>query len=348
MQSLAPTIHDGRDAPPTEALRRDLRAHGVAVVRLYDADDSQMEEYERGMDECAAMLRADGGTPHGGRGMGGITKPYGGACHPGVARVRLDPKARAVHAGIYGVASTDVCTGWDAVSILGTDAVRRAPSVPEDPAKAYFQLTGGSLQPHVDVGRDSYGSRMEARMLELHPDFSACVQSIFVCRSVPRGGATLVVSPGPWYETREVDATLFATETGRDFCVATERGYAHLHGTWRAVDDVPRGCLILWLSRTPHGNKLSDVGVDPRRRAVYVSWQARALVATEAERRDLRRRKWDAILSGGTTDHWSSHVPRVYRGSHYSNGKGVTAVLYSREHPPMYDDELMERIDEAL
>lgn len=349
MLSLPRTVRDARTGVPTDDIRDDLKRDGVSVVTLYDADDPLLDDYERGMDECAVMLRTDGGTPHGGKGMGGITKGYGGACHPDVARVRLDSKARAVHAAVYGLASEDVCTGWDAVGILGTDAVRKAPAraTPEDPAKAYFDLTGGSLQPHVDVGRDSYGARMETRMREVHPVFSSCVQSFLVCRAVPRGGATLVVSPGPWYD-RTADPTHFLMDNGRDFCVATEAGYAHYHGTWRAVDDLPRGCLVLWLSRAPHGNKLADVGVDPQRRVVYISWQARALVATEDERRALARKKRTAILSGGTTDHWATHVPKVHRGSHYSNGKQITHVLFSHEHPPDFGEELLARIDEAL
>lgn len=349
MQSFVHTRHDARVEVPVEDIRRCLREDGVTVVQLYDEDDPLMEEYEQGMDECAATLRADGGTPHGGRAMGGITKRYGGACHPKVALIRVDAKARGVHAAIYGVESRDVCTGWDAIGVLGEDAVRKSPSrvPPDDPARAYFQLTGGSLQPHVDVGQNSYGARMETRMREAHPIFSSCVQSFLVCRSVPRGGATLVVSPGPWYETGP-DSAHFDMNNGRDFCIATEQGYAHLHGTWRAVDDVPRGCLVLWLSRVPHGNKLADIGVDPRRRVVYISWQSRALVDSEEERRALKRKKMEAILSGGTTDHWATHVPAVHRGSHYSNGKQITNVLFSHDRPPEYDDELLARIEEAL
>lgn len=55
-----------------------------------------------------------------------------------------------------------------------------------------------------------------------------------------------------------------------------------------------------------------------------------------------------AILSGGTTDHWATHVPKIHRGSHYSNGKGLTKVLFDAEHPPTYEADLMGAIESAL
>lgn len=331
-------------------LRSDLTEHGVTVVRLYDENDPIVEAYERGMDEVAAAARPDGGTPNGGRGMGGITKGYGVGCDDAVARVRMDARARAVHAKIYGVDAQEIMSGWDAAAILGTDAVRppHPRQMPQDPKKQYFALTGGSLQPHVDVGIDSYGSHMEERMRALHPQFPVCIQSQFVCRSVPPGGATLVVSPGAYCDAPSTNALHFDTSKKTDFCVCTPEGYAALHGTWRAVDNIPRGCLIVWTSRVPHGNKLADLGVDPQRRVVYIAWQARALVPNEGARRALKRKKMSAIMSGGTTDHWATHVPKVHRGSHYSNGKGKTKVLYSVENPPVYDAALLATIEDAM
>ena len=105
---------------------------------------------------------------------------------------------------------------------------------------------------------------------------------------------------------------------------------------------------MVWLSRVPHGNKLADPGVDPQRRVVYIAWQARALVPDEDERRALKRKKMDALLSGGTTDHWATHVPKVHRDVHYSNGKRKTAVLYTRDRPPSYDPALMATIEDAM
>ena len=347
MQSLDFQIHDFDT--DVDALRTELKRTGVTVVRLYTEDDPILDEYERGMDQAASESRPDGGTPNGGRGMGGITKRFGTGCHVGAAKVRMDPRARSVHASIYGV--DQVMSSWDAVGILGTDAVRKAfpRQMPvNDPQKHYHTLTGGSLQPHVDVGIDSYGSRMEERMNAVHPEFSICIQSQFVCRTVPRGGATLVVSPGAYYDLKSTNPLYFDTSKNNDFCVCTPDGYATLHGTWRAVDCVPRGCLIVWISRLPHGNKLADPGVDPQRRVVYIAWQARALVPEEEERQSLKRKKINAIMSGGTTDHWATHVPKVHRGSHYSNAKGLTKVLYTADHPPVYDANLMATIEGAM
>ena len=344
-----PRIYTEGAPLPAEEIRADLRTRGVCVVTLYAEDDPRAAAYEAGLDAAAASLRPDGGTAHGARGMGGITKTYGAGCHPGSARVRTDPRARAVRAAIYGLEPNDVFASWDAVAVLGTDAIRKKPArralAHEYDEKAYFALTGGTLQAHVDVGAASPGAAMEARMRAVHPDFAACVQSQFVCKTVPRGGATLVVSPGPHYAAPPAPG-LFEAAAGRDFCPATPAGYRAYAGTWRAVE-VPRGSLVLWLSRTPHGNKLADVGVDPERRAVYIAWQARALVGDyegEDALRALKRRKLDAVYAGGTTDHWATHVPKVHRGSHYSNGKGVTQVL----PPPEYDAALAAAIDAAF
>jgi hypothetical protein len=135
-----------------------------------------------------------------------------------------------------------------------------------------------------------------------------------------------VAVPGAYYG-KPTDPTLFDTQRGRDFCVCTDKGYEHFRGAWRAVE-APRGCLILWLSSTPHGNKWADHGVDPERRGVFIAWQARALVP-EADRAALKVKKLKAVHSGGSTDHWSTHVPKIHRGSHlYSNKGGITRVLY--------------------
>ena len=336
-----------RSREDRESIRNDLKQKGVCVVKLYDEDDPIMDAYDEGMKECLKMLRPGGGSANGGKGMGGITKRYGAACHPEVAKIRLDERARQVHALVYGVDPNDVMTGWDAVAMLGDDAQRSSSRrlIHEDAEKAYEELTGSTLKAHVDVGIGTIGALMEDRMKMLHPEFCQCVQSQLVCKSVPQGGATLVVSPGAHYDA-PVDPDRFQTEKGRDFCVCTSAGHEALRGTWRAVE-APRGCLILWLSRTPHGNKLADLGVDPERRVVYISWQTRDLLRKFEGDRALevvRDKKIRAISTGGTTDHWSTHVPTIYRGSHYSNGKGLTKVLYTPETPPVFHPELWQRI----
>ena len=355
MQAHTCTIHDftrgdAMDDSTVEHIRNELKSTGVCVVRLYD--DAAAAIFEKEMNELMGSLRSDGGTAHGGRGMGGITKIYGAASHPAAARVRTDPRARTVHAQLYGVRPEHVMSGWDAVACVGTDAARpRAPTRQAlehlDAKKAYHALTGGTLEPHVDIGVGTFGAAMEQKMSEVHGVFDACIQSQFVCKSVPRGGATLVVAPGAYYNARAPDTRLFNVQNGRDFCPCTPEGYAFFRGKWRAIE-APRGCLILWLSRVPHGNKLADYGVDPERRAVFVAWQARDLVS-DKERVSLKRKKLNEVVyTGGSTDHWATHIPKVHRGSHYSNGKQITKVLYTRETPPVYDEALAQRVDDAF
>ena len=180
-------------------------------------------------------------------------------------------------------------------------------------------------------------------MEALHPGFPRCVQGQYVVTSVPEGGATLVVSPRGDVAP---NAEEFHVEKRGDFCKATPHGYEVLRDTWRAVE-APRGCVILWLSRLPHANKKADYGVDPRRFVIYVCWQSRALV-DESERATLKRKKMDAINSGGTTDHWPTNGKRNPGGNHYSNKDKKTKVVYSRETPPEFSQELLAKIEASL
>tara|TARA_B110001452_G_scaffold89681_1_gene73625 strand:+ start:11545 stop:12582 length:1038 start_codon:yes stop_codon:yes gene_type:complete len=345
MQRLETPIHD---AFSIGAIREELVRHGVSIVRV--VDDAHAAIIEQDTSHVPMLLREDGGTPHGARGMGGIAKGYGAACDPAVATVRVMDEIRGLFAGLYDLAPSDVMSGWDAIAITGNDAGRdRSPTTAslnhDNAQKAYQSLTNSTLQPHVDVGVDTHGSKMEDKMKDLHPILPCCVQGQYVVTSVARGGATLVVSPGAYVDALP-NPDWFTVENGRDFCTCTPSGYDALRGTWRAVE-APRGCVILWLSRLPHGNKLSDFGVDPHRFVIYVSWQARALV-TDEERRVLKRKKMDAVTTGATTDHWATNAKRVYRGSHYSNGAKKTKVVYSADNPPTYDDALRAKIEDAF
>ena len=333
---------------PVEEIREDLKTYGVCVIKLYEENDPIMIEYAKGMSELALELRPDGGTPNGANGMGGPTKGYGAACHPAAAASRLDDRAREVHAGIYGLQPHQVMSGWDAVAILGNDAGRKSmPKSQFADSKTNFEKQSNStLQPHVDVGIDTYGSKTQERMMQLHPIFGNCIQSQLVCKSIPRGGASLVIAPGQYYN-KLVDPNLFEAGKGRDFCVATSAGYDGYRDQWRVVDCVKRGCQLCWLSGTPHTTKRADPGVDPSRLGVYISWQSRELVP-EDKRANLKKRKLDAVMSGGSTDHWSTQAPRIHRGSHYSNGKKLTKVIYSKDNPPTYSDELWTKIHSAF
>lgn len=347
MQRLVTPIHDLSTLNPN-VVRQELTRQGVSIVRV--VDDARAAEIQDRTSHVPRLLREDGGTPNGSRGMGGIAKGYGAACDPAVAEVRVMDEIRELFARVYDLAPSDIMSGWDAIAITGTDAGRKRPPTPAsldhaDAQKAYQALTGSTLQPHVDVGIGTHGAQMEEKMMSLHPVLPCCVQGQYVVTSVPSGGATLVVSPGA-YAGAPPDPAHFTVDNGRDFCPCTPAGYSALRDTWRAVE-APRGCVILWLSRLPHGNKLADYGVDPRRFVVYVSWQARALVSDE-ERRHLKRKKLDAIATGGTTDHWATQASRIYRGSHYSNGAKKTRVAYSSHNPPVFEDALLSRIQDAL
>tara|TARA_B110001450_G_scaffold255469_1_gene283092 strand:- start:2507 stop:3544 length:1038 start_codon:yes stop_codon:yes gene_type:complete len=345
MQRLDTPIHN---ASSIDAIREELAYQGVSIVRVIN--DARAADIEQNTSHVPMLLREDGGTAHGSRGMGGIAKGYGAACDPSIAEVRVMDETRNLFASIYDLAPSDVMSGWDAIAITGNDAGRDRPPMAAalnhvDAQKAYKALTNSTLQPHVDVGVGTHGSKMEDKMKDLHPILPCCVQGQYVVTSVPRGGATLVVSPGE-YADAPPNPDWFTVDNGRDFCPCTPAGYGALRDTWRAVE-APRGCVILWLSRLPHGNKLSDFGVDPHRFVIYVSWQARALV-TDEERRVLKRKKMDAVTTGATTDHWSTNASRVYRGSHYSNGAKKTKVVYSADHPPTYDDALRAKIEDAF
>ena len=85
---------------------------------------------------------------------------------------------------------------WDAAAITGVDAGRSRPPSHQvlngtDYRKAFHELTGGSLKPHIDIGWGTAGDLVQQRMQgESGIDFPFCVQSQFICHSVPVGGAT--------------------------------------------------------------------------------------------------------------------------------------------------------------
>ena len=84
MQRLEAPIHD---AFSIGAIREELVRHGVSIVRV--VDDAHAAIIEQDTSHVPMLLREDGGTPHGARGMGGIAKGYGAACDPAVAKVRV-------------------------------------------------------------------------------------------------------------------------------------------------------------------------------------------------------------------------------------------------------------------
>ena len=192
----------------TECIRNDLRTVGVSVVRLYDEDSEEMDAYKQALSEAARSICQDGGTPHGSRGMGGITKHYGLASSKAVVRARLDQRAKMVFSVLHGVDQRDLMCSWDAAAITGVDAGRSRPPSHRvlngtDYRKAFHELTGGFLQPHIDIGWGTAGDLVQQRMQgESGIDFPFCVQSQFICHSVPVGGATFVFAPVKKVPTR--------------------------------------------------------------------------------------------------------------------------------------------------
>ena len=55
-------------------MRMDVLYLGVSVVKLYDADSDTTQSYEHGIKKAFMEVRRDGGTPHGSKSMGGITR----------------------------------------------------------------------------------------------------------------------------------------------------------------------------------------------------------------------------------------------------------------------------------
>ena len=146
--------------------------------------------------------------------------------------------------------------GSDAVAYTRPDTHRQRPpwrrssnSLKGDTEKALYALTGGKLQSHMDLGLDTPGTKIAAKMRNIHPAFPWLVQAQHLCHSVPKSGYTFVFVPGESLEPHQ--ESHFYHISGRDFCACTKAGYDFFHGKWRCVDDVPRGCLILWLSNNP-------------------------------------------------------------------------------------------------
>ena len=185
-----------------ECIRNDLRTVSVSVVRLYDEDSEEMDAYEQALSEAARSIRQDGGAPHGSRGMGGITRHYGLASSKAIVRARLDQMAKMVFSVLHRVDQRDLMCSWDAATITGVDAGRSRPPSHRvlngtDYGKAFHELTGGPLKPHIDIGWGTAGDLVHQRMKgETGIDFPFCVPSQFICHSVPVGGATFIFATG--------------------------------------------------------------------------------------------------------------------------------------------------------
>lgn len=321
-----------------------LETNGVVVVvGIYKPDSPKLQFYQQKINEIIDLVRPDGLTPNGSMRMGGILKRYGAASAEQSFYARLAPPVKAIFQIVYG---PNLMVGCDGLVALRSDAGRTftndKKSTPEK--NKYFNWTGSSLQAHIDVHPScdsSPGNKALKRLQEVNPRFPAAIQSQFVLRDIPAGGATFVAAPG--YH-RHSDPKFFNCEGQKDFCVCNDAGYREFDGKWVAFDNIPAGSLILWDSRLPHGNKQADPGVNCERLGIFISWQPRSLA--QEDHQMLKKRKLNAIQNGGSTDHWAHYVPvggRGHGGSHYSNGKQSSKVIHSRENPVKFEDPILEK-----
>ena len=350
MESLdLPVLNYGSSTLPDD-MKKQLEMYGVTLVQLYKPDDTKVLQYLKNLNTVMARVKPGGGTANGAKSMGGITKSYGGTCTEEVWNIRLDPKAKEIYTHLYPGMKLNV--GCDAYVGLENDAVRNFTNkaARTKPENDFFKLTGGSLHGHIDVHptkMETIGNQALIKLKEINRKFPHSIQGQLVLKDVSKGGAAFICAPGEHVAT---DITHFNQGAKGDFSTCTPAGYKHLDGKWRAVDGISAGTFILWNSKLPHGNKLADVGVDCKRRGLFICWQPAALVPDE-KRADLKKRKFNAITHGGSTDHWAGYVPggnKGHSGSHYSNGNKLTKVIHDSDNPITFATEMEKQIWDSI
>ena len=213
------------------AVRMDLLNLGVLVVKPYDVDSDTAMSYEDGIKKAFMELRRDGDTPHGSK-SGGEHQALRVGSHHEATRARLDDNAKRLLCELYGVTNEEelVC-GWDAVAYTRPDTHRQRPpsrhgsnSLEGDTEKACYALTGGKLQGHANLGLDTPGANIAAKMRDIHPACPWPVQAQLVCHSMLKGGSTFVFLPVCGLSrTRSPISTIHFH--GRDFCVQGFTGF---------------------------------------------------------------------------------------------------------------------------
>jgi len=346
MESLNLPVLDYHSPKLSEEMKECLEVNGVALVKVYEPGDDVLSQYQRNLDSVIFRVKPSGGTANGARNMGGITKGYGGTCTEEIWTIRLDQRIKQCFALLYP--GLELHVGCDAYVGLEDDAVHNFKHNKRltKEENRFFELTGGSLPGHIDVhptNKETTGNQALIKLKEINSEFPHVIQGQVVLEDVPNGGATFICAKGEHVAT---DITHFNQRANRDFSTCTAAGYKYLDEKWCAADGIDAGTLILWDSRLPHGNKLADRGVDCKRRGLFISWQPVALVP-EKLREDLKKRKFQAITNGGSTDHWAGYVPggnKGHRGSHYSNGKKLTKVIHDSDNPVTFGPEMAEKI----
>lgn len=331
-------------------MRKCLEKYGVVLVQLYHPDDPVVRQYLENLNAVMLKVKPGGGTANGARGMGGITKVYGGPCTEEVWVIRLDPKTKLCYAHLY--TGMELIVGCDAYVGLEDDGIRNFNKKKDrnTAENGFFKLTGGSLHGHIDVHptkTTTVGNEALKTLKGISSDFPHSIQGQLVLKNVPKGGAAFICAPGEHVAT---DVSHFNTGAKGDFSTCTPAGYNYLDGKWRAVDGIKAGTLIMWNSRLPHGNKLADDGVERERRGLFICWQPAALIP-EDMKENVKKRKFKAIINGGSTNHWAGDVPggdKGHSGSHYSNGKQLSKVINDKKNPIKFDPEMKKKIMDAI
>ena len=351
------SLRHGRIEPPPEyahilpaevdhdTLTARLHGYGYALVKVADADE--MHPLQEAFDDLAKALRPDlPGAAHCARGIGGITKHFGAASTRASMEARLGDvglRAKEVFSTLFG---TDrLVVSMDAPTLLPETDVHacgkaRAPAPVDSAQTEYRKRVGSKLPLHVDISQA--GEAMESSMQKLvahgQLKFGYAVQGQLVVHGVPKNGSTIVLVPGKYTRASYVNEVGCKFESStRDFRVCKQRAYDEFVVSAVALEP-PAGTLLLWLSRTPHGNKIADNGVTEKRAGQFVCWMP-ACLEDEATRAATKLHKYDAVCAGRSTDHWPVQSPLEKRklsltgGNHYSNGQKKTKVLVSKESP---------------
>ena len=137
-----------------------------------------------------------------------------------------------------------------------------------------------------------------------------------------------------------------------DFSKLNDTGLKKCFGYWRYIDKVPAGCLILWPSSLPHGNKSANKTCQEKGRyGLYICYLPKEIETTD-EHNHTERQKREAINGGYSYPHWPLYLGRPCdrkRGSHYSNrGSDATKVLYNDTNRPVFEDGLRRKIFKYL
>tara|TARA_B110000046_G_scaffold177296_1_gene203894 strand:- start:1127 stop:2278 length:1152 start_codon:yes stop_codon:yes gene_type:complete len=344
-----------KESKDMETIFEKLLANGVVLVET-GISTEEMSMLQKGFNELLIDLVPDGRNAPKGTAGCLICKRYGAASSKASMQARLQEKVQKIFQAFYD--NEDCAVSVDAPTLVPESAKRQTSNSkcvhPEE--ARYFNWTGGSFPLHIDYNTEA--EDIERLMQQRGFSKPYAVQGQLVVHSVPEGGSTFVCVPGNYVgaDYREQVAGMFKP-SDRAFRTCKSEEYKHFERRTCAFDGLAAGTLILWLSRTPHGNKLSDKDVSTKRGGQFVCWMPKNLQAP-----DLRQATKDCKLKGAergaSTDHWPlqpADKMAQSRGGHMSNPRdpgapGRTTVLFDEKHPAgehVWGPELTARLREA-